>query len=73
MNEDDGKPPSKKINSLDKVKAGSTKCNIDQVLQGTGTLSMDGTANEDEEDVKQLAKMIKQLGNSLNLHPEYLK
>jgi len=73
MNEDDGKPPAKKINNLDKVKAGSTKCKFDQVLQGTKTFSMDGTANEDEDDVKQPAKMIKQLGYPLNLHLKYLK
>jgi len=64
-NEDDAKPPAKKVNNLDKVTAVSTKCKIDYVLHGTGTLSMDGTANEEDDDVKQLAKMNKQLGYSL--------
>ena len=63
-NEEDGKLPAKKVINLDKVKAGSTKHNIDPVLQGTRTLSMDGTGNEDVDDVKQPAKMNKQLGYS---------
>jgi len=35
-NEEDGKLPAKKVINVDKVKAGSTKHKIDQVLQGTG-------------------------------------
>jgi len=62
--EDDGKPPAKKINNLENVKAGSSKRKIDQVLEGTGTLFTDGTGNEEDDDVKQLAKVNKKLGYS---------
>lgn len=48
----------------DKVKGGSRKRKIDHVLQGTGTLSVDGTSNEEEEVVQEPAKMIRQLGFS---------
>jgi len=61
---DDGKLPAKMINNLENMKAGSSKHKIDQVLQGTGTLFMDGTGKEDDDNVKQPAKVNKQLGYS---------
>jgi len=62
--EDDGKLPAKKINNPENVKAGSSKHKIDQVLQGTGTLFMDGTGKHDDDNAKQPAKVNKQLGHS---------
>jgi len=62
--EDDDKLPAKKINNPENVKAGSSKCKIDQVLQGTGTLFMDGTGKDDDDNVKQPTKVNKQLGHS---------
>jgi len=61
---DDGKPPAKKNSNPENVKARSSKRKIDQVLEGTGTLFMEGTGKEEEEDFKQLAKVNKQLGQS---------
>jgi len=61
---DDGKPPGMKNSNPDNVKARSSKRKIDQVLEGTGTLFMERTGKEEEDDFKQLAKVNKQLGQS---------
>ena len=51
------------------MKAISSKRKIDQVLEGTGTLFMEGTGKEEEDDVKQPAKVNKQLGHSFESAP----
>jgi len=37
---------------------------LHEVLEGTGTLFMDGTGKDDDDNVKQPAKVNKQLGHS---------